>query len=873
MKKIITIALLIAFCTEPSVFAATMNNVNQTNMQRQISSNQSAIQNRQNMQNMPVNYNQNMSRINTNQYNNQYSNQYGNSYNNSYNNPYNMNQMPYEEVQLNPNAFSNNYQSSVQNNQFFELSPIEKLFNGKEVEVSGNPLQQIGYDLFTSTTSSVNGTAGKFDSNYKLNIGEKVNVYLFGDSIDVMAISGANLLNPTTKTEVDSKGFIFVQGIGLVKAENRSIGEVENEVNRLASQKYKSIKVKLTIASGQEFSVFVYGQVNRPGKILVGNNSSILDALNAAGGVKKTGTLRNITYTSNNKSRSVDIYKALFSGNDDGIILRPNDKIFVDKIGEVVAIKNGVTVPGIYEIKNGENLQKVITYAGGLLPATQVTEVTLTGYNANSKQRSAENIAWNEAKNTKLKSGDAVEFRELYNTAENVVTIQGNVKHPATYAYKEGMRLSDILKSEDELLEETFINQAVIRRISGKDNSIETIPIFLKEFFAGMNDPVLQPKDIINVYKNTNSMFVDVYGCINIPKHLTYVTDMTLNDVMTDIQFLESDVDDKNSEDNKETEISYKGSVEENNVQLTAGTANSNKLIPAENVAVEITGADGTTQVYYLYDIMINSDRIKTIPILPEDKIFFRTLRGNEIMKTVKVSGFVKKPGTYTFVEGKRLVDMLEMAGGLTSEADLRGIVFKRTNLQGKQVELAHKNNERDIKLIEGRMASAYKPTEGDQESKMQMLEMLKADDLTIAKKYNGQIALNIKSNDLDKIRDLDNIEVQDGDDIYIPRTSNHVSVIGEVYNEQSFVFKKGANAKYYIKEVGGYTPNANKFRLYKVSVNGRAEKISNHSDIEPGDTIVVPRRIAGNDWITPVCDTLKGIASIIVMAFAINKW
>ena len=60
------------------------------------------------------------------------------------------------------------------------------------------------------------------------------------------------------------------------------------------------------------------------------------------------------------KSKNVDIYKALFSGNDDGIILRPNDKIFVDRIGDVVAIKNGVTVPGIYEIKNGENLQKII---------------------------------------------------------------------------------------------------------------------------------------------------------------------------------------------------------------------------------------------------------------------------------------------------------------------------------------------------------------------------------------------------------------------------------------------------------------------------------------------------------------------------------
>ncbi len=854
MKKIIASILVVTFCSQ-SVFCATV---------------QGSIQqpNQQGMQNSKLNtqYNSgaytNLNYTNTNNYS-QGHNQYG----------YQGTSMN-EEVRLNPNAFSNNYQTAQEMNPVMgELSPIEKLFNGKEVEVSGKVLQQVGYDLFGTTTSSVNGTAGKFDNNYKLSIGEKVNVYLYGDSVDVMAISGANLLNPTTRTEVDSKGFLFVQGLGLVKAENRTISEVENEVNRLANQKYKSMKVKLTVATGQEFSVFVYGQVTRPGKILVGNNSSVLDALNAAGGVKKTGTLRNITYTSNGKSKNVDVYKALFLGNDEGIILRPNDKIFVGKIGEVVALKNGVTVPGIYEIKSGEDLQKVVSYAGGLLPATQVSEVTLIGYNASSKQKTAENIAWKDAKTTKLHSGDSVEFRELYNMAENVVTIQGNVKHPSTYAYKEGMRLSDILKSEDELLEETFINQAVIRRISGKDNTIETIPVFLKEFFAGMNDPVLQPRDIINVYKSTNSQFVDVYGCINIPKHLTYTDKMTLNDVMTDIQFLESDVDSKSSEQTNEPEVSYKGSVEENDVQLAATTANSNKLIPAENVAVEITNFDGNTQVYYLYDIMINSDRIKSIQIMPDDKIFFRTLRGNEIMKTVKVSGFVKKPGTYTFVEGKRLVDMINLAGGLTNEADLRGLVFKRTNLQGKQVELAHKNNERDIKLIEGRMASAYKPSVGDQESKMQMLEMLKADDLTLATKYNGQIALNIKSNDLNKVSELDNIEVQDGDDIYIPRTSNHVSVIGEVYNEQSFVFKKGANARYYIKEVGGYTPNANKFRLYKVSVNGRAEKIGNNSNIEPGDTIVVPRRIAGNDWITPVCDTLKGIASIIVMAFAINKW
>lgn len=784
-----------------------------------------------------------------------------------------------EDEYVNLNAFEKNYQESIESNtKKTSMSPIEQMFNGKGEKVVGEPLQQAGYNMFTESTTGVT-SGGKYSDSYKLSIGEKVNVYTMGESVDIMAMSGTNLISPSMATQVDSKGNLFISGIGVIKAENRTIGEVENEANRLARQKYKSLKVKLTVASGGEFSVFVYGQVNKPGKVLVGNNSSVLDALNAAGGVKKTGTLRNIkyTYASSSKSKNVDLYNALFLGNDGGIILRPNDKIFVGKIGNVAALKNGVTVPGIYEFKDGENLQNIVSFAGGFLPATQVSELTLTGFDTQTKQRLAKNVSWNNAKNTKLTSGDSVEFRELYNTAENIVTIQGNVKHPATYAYKEGMRLSDILKSEDELLEETFINQAVIRRVTGPNNQIETIPVFLKEFFAGMNDPVLKPKDVISIYKNTNSQFVDVYGCINKPKHLTYKLNMTLFDLMPEIQFLESYTDNNIAEGNssklQETNVTYKGSVEENQTQLLGATVNTNELIPAENVAVEITNNNGDTQVYYLYDIMINSDRIKSISIAPEDKVFFRTLRENEVLKSVKVSGFVKTPGVYKFVEGKHLIDVIKQSGGLNKEADLRGIVFKRNNLKYKQVELARKNNDRDIKLLEGRLASGYKQSEADQKTKMDMISMLKDEKGELDDKYTGQIALNIKNNDLDKISKLDNVELQDGDDIYIPRMSNQVSIIGEVYNEQSFVYKSGAKAKSYIKQVGGYTPNANRFRLYKVGVNGRAEKIHGWSRLAQGDTIVVPRRIAGNDWITPVCETLKGIASIIVMAFAINKW
>ncbi len=764
-------------------------------------------------------------------------------------------------------AFENNYQAEARENSFKSLSPIEKLFNNSDSAKADKIIRQVGYDIFSSSGGQ-GQSAGKFGNSYKLNVGEKVNVYLYGDSVDIMAISGANLLNPMTKTEVDSKGDIFIQGIGVVKAENRTLGEVENSINSLAAQKYKSLKVKLTVSTGNEFSVFVYGQVNRPGKVVIGNNSTIIDALGAAGGVKKTGTLRNIQYTTGSKVKSVDLYKAIFMGNDNNIVLRANDKIFVDSIGKVVAFKNGVSTPGIYEVANNENLEQLIKYAGGLLPVTQTTSVTMTRLDNKTNERVAMNFSWANAKTTVLQSGDTVEFRKLYNEVENVVTIQGNIKHPATFAYKEGMRLSDILRSEYELLEETFINQAVIRRVSGQDNQITTIPVFLQEFFSGMNDPVLQPRDIISVYKNTNSQFVDVYGCINMPKHLTYKPNMTLKDVLTDIQFIESDM-----AQNHESAVNYKHEPQQGEVRLNATTQNANRLIPTENVAVEITSFSGDTQLYYLYDIMINSDRIKNIVINPEDKIFFRTLRGNEVMKTVKISGFVKHPGVYSFVEGKKLTDIIETAGGLTSDAELRGIVFTRASLRNKQIDIALKNNDKDIQMLKGRVTGGFKQDKDDKQTKLDLINILENSEEEIVKNYTGQISLNIEKNDIKSISNEDNLFVQDGDDIYIPRISNHVTVMGEVYNEQAFVYKKGTKAKYYIKKVGGYTPNANKFRTYKVSVNGRAKKIGKNAKIEPGDTIIVPRKIAGNDWIAPVCSALQGFGSLFVMIFGISKW
>ncbi len=754
------------------------------------------------------------------------------------------------------------------------LSTIEKMYNTIENAKTNNILRQAGYRQFNSNAGGGSSSTGKYDSSYKLSIGEKINVLSYGASVDVMSLSGSNLVSPMTTTEVGSNGSIFIPGIGPIKAEGRTLGEVESEANNLARNKYSNMTIRLQIPSGSGYSVFVYGEVKHPGKVYISSNSTILDALGAAGGVKKTGTLRNIKY--NNKT--VDLYNTLFLGNDNNIIVKANDKIFVDTIKKTMAFKNGVTNPGIYEFKTGETIGDMIKFAGDLLVTTQRTEVTLDGFDKAAKQKVAKNIDYITAKSTKLADGDSIEFQEMYNDVENIVTIQGNIKHPAVYAYKEGMKLSDILKDEEELMEETFIYQAVIRRVSGNNNTVETIPIYLKDFFAGLNDPVLQPKDIISIYKNTNRSFIDVYGCINLPKHIPYKDNMKLADIMPDIQFMESSIvkttpeigSEENSTESNSEEIVQDGEK----VKISATTEKVSKLIPAENVAVEITDKDGTnTQIYYLYDIMINGYRINRISLKPEDKVFFRTLRNNEVIKTVKISGFVKRPGVYSFIKGQKLVDVVKMAGGLEDEADLPGITFRRTNLKNKQAAIARYNAERDIKLIEGRLAAGYKQDQTSQNLKMSLIEQLQEEKNDYGNQYDGRISLNIKSNDLDKISKVDNLEIQDGDDIYIPRESTYVAVIGEVYNEQAFIYARGTTVKHYLKQVGGYTPNANKFRIYKVGINGRSERVHLSSKVLAGDTIIVPRRVSGNDWLTPICQTLQAIAHTAIVGLALRKW
>ena len=91
-----------------------------------------------------------------------------------------------------------------------------------------------------------------------------------------------------------------------------------------------------------------------------------------------------------------------------------------------------------------------------------------------------------------------------------------------------------------------------------------------------------------------------------------------------------------------------------------------------------------------------------------------------------------------------------------------------------------------------------------------------------------------------------------DGDTIIIPKKSNVVNVVGEVLNPIAFEYTSQISIKSAIEKAGGYQTYADKKRVYVIKANGLVENFSKNvfvgnSKLEPGDTIVVPRKIYTN--------------------------
>src|SRR5437660_8701466 len=238
------------------------------------------------------------------------------------------------------------------------------------------------------------------------------------------------------------------------------------------------VRASVNMAEIRSIRGFVLGDAKRGGSYTISGLGTISSALFAAGGMQPIGSLRNIQLKRRGELvRQLDLYDMLIRGDttDDAKLL-PDDVVFVPSIGPTVSVDGEVHRPAIYEIRNESSVADVVQLAGGLTPEADTAKLALTRIDADL-HRVVLQVDLSAAAGTSeaVRNGDSLRVSRLRPTLDAGVQVEGYVYTTGAFAYHEGMRLTDVIRSVDDLKPNADLHYILIRRELPPDRRVTAL--------------------------------------------------------------------------------------------------------------------------------------------------------------------------------------------------------------------------------------------------------------------------------------------------------------------------------------------------------------------------------------------------------------
>lgn len=437
----------------------------------------------------------------------------------------------------------------------------------------------------------------------------------------------------------------------------------------------------------------------------------------------------------------------------------------------------------------------------------------------------------------------------------SLVGIAGTVKNPAIYELKGETRLLDLISMSGGLSNVAFKGRVQVQRI--EDNKFRTI-------FEG---------DLIEVEKNPEKNFVlrdgdllKVYPVAEV-KNIIKINGAVANPGEYGVK---------------------SGITKVKDILSLAGGLLYYASNQAEITRVKITQAGPQTERISIdLSKALQDDPQNNIPLEMNDYIFIRAIPEWDLYKIVSITGEVKYPGTYTIKKGERLSSLIERAGGYTDKAYLRGAVFTRERvkeIQQKSLEEMINRLERELLVSGATITSTALSPEEIQISRIELEQRQKFIESLKTLKPTGRMSIKLSHLRLLKNSEFD-IELEEGDSLFIPPESKFVNVTGAVFSPGSFVYHSEFDYRDYIEQAAGFSRYADTSNVYVLKVDGTAKKLSKgflgwnpfksrwevsafeeeEKEIEPGDTIVIPEELEKIAWLREVKDITQILFQIAV--------
>src|SRR5581483_5751639 len=200
------------------------------------------------------------------------------------------------------------------------------------------------------------------------------------------------------------------------------------------------------------------------------------------------------------------------------------------------------------------------------------------------------------------------------------------------------------------------------------------------------------------------------------------------------------------------------------------------------------------------------------------DVLTVRQIAGwHDLGATITVKGEVVHPGTYGIKEGERLSSILQRAGGLRGDAYPYGAVFERAQVR----DIEEKSRAQLVNEVQAQGDVLRQAPTNDEDQKLAKQAALMQWQNTLDRLQNtppeGRLVIHVSKDMKRWANTAADIEVRDGDSIYIPKRPSLVMVDGAVYNPTAVSFKPGKSAGWYLRQAGGPTNAANKKAVFVI--------------------------------------------------------
>ena len=622
--------------------------------------------------------------------------------------------------------------------------------------------------------------------NYVLGPGDQLIIDVYGDT------------QRSEQLTVSPDGDVNVPDYGPVHVAGLSVSAAQNKVRSHLGTYYESSDIKVTVGQTRTILVNVMGEVKAPGTYTLSAFATVFHALYMAGGISDLGTLRNIkVYRQGRLISVVDVYEFILNGRLAGNVrLQDNDVIQVGPYESIVDIAGRVKRPMAYELRKNESLATLLKYSGSF--ANDAYKKSLRVFRKNGRMKSVYNVEEFEMPEFKMFDGDSVEVDSIIDRFENTVEVKGAIFRPGMYQLGEKVNsVRSLIESADGLTEEAMLSRAVIRRMK-PNRTQEVLTVDLKGIIEGTAaDVPLENEDILfipiqAVHQNLRTLSID--GEVIFPGTYEYAEKMTVEDLI-----------------------------------LQAGGLTDNASTVKVDVARRMIDPEATTstmEIAKTYSFSIKPgfefDGDKSFTLQPYDAVSVRRSPVSVEPFRVRVEGEIAFEGFYTLEQkNQRLSDVVKAAGGVIPGAYVRGARLIRTM---NEDELARRDEL--IKMARQSAAADAK-------------DSLSLEQLALETTYSVGIHLDeaLANPGCDE-----DVELQNGDRLVIPRYNRTVKISGDVQKSNTVAFKNKKNYKYYISQAGGYGKRARKSHTYILYQNGTIAKASK-GDIEPGCEIVVPTK------------------------------